>query len=74
MKPGSVLAFATALLSLLAVVGCSTVPDANDEPREERIYRTGSNLPAKDYGSVRTIDAETLRDSVRKADQPRHGR
>ncbi len=50
------------------------MPDANDEPREERIYRTGSNLPAKDYGTVRTIDAETLRDAVRKAEQPRHGR
>ena len=74
MKARSLLAFSTASLSLLAVVGCSTVPDANDEPREERIYRTGSNLPAKDYGTVRTIDAETLRDAVRKAEQPRHGR
>jgi hypothetical protein len=49
------------------------MPEAQDEPREDKIYRTGSNLPAKDYGNVRTIDAEALRDAVRKAEQPRHG-
>jgi hypothetical protein len=69
----SVLACAT-VLSLLVAVGCTAVREANDEPREERIYRTGSNLPAKDYGNVHTIDGEARRDSVRKAEQPRHGR
>jgi hypothetical protein len=73
MSTRSALAFATAALSLLPAIGCTTMPEAQDEPREDKIYRTGSNLPAKDYGNVRTIDAEALRDAVRKAEQPRHG-
>jgi hypothetical protein len=73
MSTRSALAFATAALSLLPVVGCTTTPEANGEAREDKIYRTGSNLPAKDHGNVRTIDAEALRDAVRKAEQPRHG-
>ena len=73
MSTRSSLAFVMAALSLLPVVGCMTMPEAKDEPREDKIYRTGSNLPAKDHGNVRTIDAEALRDAVRKAEQPRHG-
>ena len=74
MKLRSMLAFGTTSLLLLVIESCTAMPDANEEPREERIYRTGSNLPAKDYGNVRTMDGEALRDSVRKAEQPRHGR
>ena len=61
MSTRSALAFATAALSLLPAIGCTTMPEAQDEPREDKIYRTGSNLPAKDYGNVRTIDTEALR-------------
>lgn len=37
---------------LCLCAGCASVPDQNSEYREEKIYRTGSNLPVKDYGDA----------------------
>jgi hypothetical protein len=31
---------------------CASAPDQSPEPREEKIYRTGSNIPVKDYGGA----------------------
>ena len=31
---------------------CASTPDPAAEARETRIYRTGSNIPAKDYGAA----------------------
>ena len=62
----------TIVLSLL-MAACATTTDGTDEPREERVYRTGSNLPQKDHGNVRQVDAIELRDADRRNQQPRHG-
>ena len=40
------------LSSLLLCVGCEALPDKASEAREEKIYRTGSNIPVKDYGAA----------------------
>jgi len=42
----------------LACAGCATTPDQTAEPREQRVYRTGSNLPVRD-GTV-SPDTKTL--------------
>jgi hypothetical protein len=51
------------MLCVLACAGCATTPDQSAEPREQRAYRTGSNLPVRD-GSVspdtKTIDPATF--------------
>ena len=38
--------------SLVACIGCEALPDKASEAREEKIYRTGSNIPVKDYGAA----------------------
>jgi hypothetical protein len=47
------LKFRWSLLSafLFLFAACASAPEQSAEPREAKIYRTGSNLPAKDYGS-----------------------
>jgi len=51
------------MLSVLACAGCATIPDQTGEPREQRAYRTGSNLPTREGSvspDVKTIDPATL--------------
>ena len=56
------------LLLLLALTGaaCAELPESQSaSPREERIYRTGSNIPMHDRnskGEVLTLDPESVRD------------
>ena len=46
-------ALALAILSSLVVcVGCAQTPDQTSEAHEDKFYRTGSNIPVKDYGSA----------------------
>jgi len=42
----------TILSSLALCIGCTSIPDQTSEAREEKFYRTGSNIPVKDYGSA----------------------
>lgn len=37
---------------LLLCAACASTPDQSSEYHEQKIYRTGSNIPAKDYGSA----------------------
>jgi hypothetical protein len=39
-------------LALLLCAACASAPDQSSEYKEQKIYRTGSNIPAKDYGSA----------------------
>ena len=42
-----------ALLSAVLVLGaCATEPASSTEPAPEKVYRTGSNIPARDAGGV----------------------
>jgi hypothetical protein len=51
------------MLCVLVCAGCATTPEQASEAREQRAYRTGSNLPVRE-GSVspdtKTIDPATL--------------
>jgi hypothetical protein len=54
------------VLSLAAVLasGCAATPpaDAAAAPREEKVYRTGSNIPVRDASApsaTRSVDAES---------------
>ena len=52
-------------LTALFCAGCATTDTPAGE-REERVYRTGSNLPVKDKSSNATvIDGESARQSMR---------
>ena len=53
------------LTALLLLTACTSMPEDRPEPREEKVYRTGSNLPSKDYGDVKVIDPEAVRDARR---------
>jgi hypothetical protein len=51
------------MLCALACAGCATTPDQAAEPREQKAYRTGSNLPVREGGvspDTRTVDPATL--------------
>jgi hypothetical protein len=51
------------LLCVLASAGCATTPDQTAEPREERAYRTGSNLPVREGSvspDVKTVDPSSI--------------
>jgi hypothetical protein len=59
------------LLLLLALTGaaCAELPESQS-PREERVYRTGSNIPVHDRnskGEVLTLDREAVEDMMRRA-------
>lgn len=51
------------MLCVLACAGCATTPDQTAEPREQRAYRTGSNLPTREGSvspDVKTVDPASL--------------
>ena len=51
------------MLCALACAGCATTPDQSAEPREQRAYRTGSNLPVRDGTASpdeKTIDPASI--------------
>ena len=43
---------AVVLAALLLTAACASTKDQTAEAAPEKIYRTGSNIPAKDYGSA----------------------
>ena len=64
MHPGKVVLAASAMM---LAAGCASGPEASAETHAPKVYRTGSNLPAKDYGNLETLDAEELQRSQRTA-------
>jgi hypothetical protein len=44
--------FAVTLAAVLLTAACASTKDQTAEAAPEKIYRTGSNIPAKDYGSA----------------------
>lgn len=38
--------------ALLLCAACAATPEQANEVREQKIYRTGSNIPSKDYGAA----------------------
>jgi hypothetical protein len=44
--------FAVTLAALLLTTACASTTGPTAEAAPERIYRTGSNIPAKDYGGA----------------------
>jgi hypothetical protein len=38
-------------LGALLLVACASTPDQAADAREQKVYRTGSNIPIKDYGA-----------------------
>lgn len=49
METGSLVACASVLLLCTA---CASLPEQTSEYREQKHYRTGSNIPSKDYGAA----------------------
>ena len=48
-----------AVSSAFLVSGCATTSSGNEaEASETKEYRTGSNLPSRDYSRVRTTDRD----------------
>ena len=41
-------------MALLMCAACASTPDQESEYHEKKFYRTGSNIPAKDYGAENT--------------------
>ncbi|HSU44940.1 MAG TPA: hypothetical protein VLN42_12045 [Casimicrobiaceae bacterium] len=39
-------------LAALLLAACASAPDQSADAREQKIYRTGSNIPVKDYGGA----------------------
>ena len=58
------------LLLLLVLTGaaCAELPEQSSEPRVERVYRTGSNIPVHDRnssGNVLTLDRDSVEEMMR---------
>jgi len=58
--------------AVLIISGCATTSDESNTVRTDRVYRTGSNLPARDSGSpdVKTVSPAALEDPVRSGATP----
>jgi hypothetical protein len=57
----------------LVCTACATTPDQTAEPREEKVYKTGSNIPVGDRRGgpeSTTIDPEAVRDAVSRSSRP----
>jgi hypothetical protein len=56
------------VLAALGCVACSTTPTQTVEPREDRVYRTGSHIPVKDTDSayVQSMDQQQAKDMLNK--------
>jgi len=58
-------------LAALGCVACSTTPTQQTaEPREDKVYRTGSNIPVKDKDSsayVQSVDQQAAKDMLNRA-------
>ena len=55
--------FAAALAASMMLCACATPSTDGSEPREEKEYRTGSNIPVRDRSApseVRNVDPEAL--------------
>jgi hypothetical protein len=55
--------FVAALAASALLCACATPASDDGQPREEREYRTGSNIPVRDRSapsSVRTVDPEAI--------------
>lgn len=57
--------YSLAVSTTLLLTACASMPEDTPESREGKVYRTGSNLPSKDYGDVKVIDPEAVRDARR---------
>ncbi len=54
---------AAALVATAVLAACATPSGPEAQPREEKEYRTGSNIPIRDRSapsSVRTVDPEAI--------------
>jgi len=51
-----------AIAIVASLAGCATTSDQAAAPREDKVYRTGSNLPTRDGApsDVKTIDPATI--------------
>lgn len=58
------------LLPMLCA-SCASTGDDPAAPREERTYRTGSNIPVKDYGAA-NIEVATP-DAINPVNRPMQG-
>ena len=43
--------WAASALAIALCVGCASAPEQDAEYHAPKIYRTGSNIPVKDYGA-----------------------
>jgi hypothetical protein len=64
----------TLALCAAAVAGCAA-PDVQTTqqtaaPSEEKVYRTGSNIPQKDRGDVKSVSGEAAANAIRSAPPP----
>ena len=62
---------AAVALAAVGCVACSTTPTQTAaEPREDKVYRTGSNIPVKDKDSsayVQSVDQQGAKDMLNRA-------
>ena len=55
--------FTAALVATALLAACATPSGSDTQPREEKEYRTGSNIPVRDRSapsSVRNVDPEAI--------------
>ena len=46
------IAVATGALAALLLAACASAPEQSADAPEQKYYRTGSNIPVKDYGGA----------------------
>jgi hypothetical protein len=50
--PDRTIAVATGALAAALLAACASAPDQSADAPEQKYYRTGSNIPVKDYGAA----------------------
>jgi len=54
-------------LAVPLLAACADIPKtSNDEPKEQKIYTTGSNLPQRDRSGVIVLDKDAADQAIRR--------
>jgi peptidoglycan/LPS O-acetylase OafA/YrhL len=69
MRASRIIPAAAAAVALAMIAGCAALPPDQADAKQEKVYRTGSNLPQRDRntGEVVVLDPKAMHDSISRS-------
>lgn len=76
MRVHCIVSGAVVAVGFALVAGCAALPPEQGEAKQQKVYRTGSNLPQRDRstGEVVVVDPSAISDQLRRTGGAPQGR